>query len=230
MERSYRKPDLGTGVYSYVEAARILQVSDAEVRRWAQGYCAVRQGQEIRKEPVLRADTGQPGVITFPDLVELRFVKWFREQGVRLPKIVAAAERLSEELQTPYPFACKRLELQTDGSQILDLFGDQRRDPATQQMVFEFVSQFFRDIDFDPETCLPDRWYPMGRQSKVVIDRHHAFGAPSIVGRNVRTDILYATYKAENGDADLVAEWYDVPKEAVLAAVDFEERWQRKAA
>lgn len=221
------RPDLGTGVYTYAEAARLLQVKSARVRRWAQGYCARRRGREIRKEPILRSDAARLGVVTFADLVELMFVKCFISLGVPLAEVVAAAERLALELDTPYPFACKRLE--TDGRQLLEAFGPGYRNPATLQIVFAFASELFKDVDFDPDTCLAERWWPLGRDRKIVVDRHRSFGAPIVEERSIRTDVLYATYKAEERDAELVAEWYRVPKEAVLAAVEFEEEWLKAA-
>ncbi len=220
------EPDLGTGIYSYAEAASLLQVSYGRVHRWAEGYTAERHGATIHAEPVLYAKRRHAGVLTFPDLIELMFVKLFTDRGVRLATIAATAERLSRELGTPYPFACKRLE--TDGRQLLDTVGSCFRSVADTQLVFQFVEEFFRNIDFDPDTCLSDRWFPLGRDVPVVIDRHRSFGAP-IVATGVRTDIVYATYKAEEGDTEVVAYWYDISPQEVEAAVRFETEW-RKAA
>lgn len=186
-----------------------------------------RKGQEIRKEPVLQSDAARLGVVTFHDLVEMMFIKRFIEQGVHLSQIVAVAQCLALELNTPYPFACQRLE--TDGTQLLNEFGQHFRNPANLQIVFGFVSQFFSNIDFDADTCLAERWWPMGREKKIVVDRNRSFGAPITEDRSIRTDILYATFKAEEEDVELVAEWYDVPREAVLAAVEFEEQWLKAA-
>lgn len=223
------QPGLGSGIYSYSEAARLLKVDPRRVSRWAGGYVAHRRGRIICKPPVLQSDSAREGVLTFQDLIELRFVKFYLDEGVRIATVAAAADKLAEELNYPYPFACMRL--MTDGKQLLEQLGETTfRNAVDNQMVFDFVRSFFRDIDFDEETCSAERWYPMGREGLIVVDRHRSFGAPIVVAdRGVRTDILYSTYEAEDGDAELVANWYGVSTDAVMAAVEFEREW-RKAA
>lgn len=214
------RPGLGTGIYTVSEAARLLQVPSRTLKRWAEGYVYVRNGDQRRSGPLLDRENAEPGLLTFYDLVELFFVKEFRKDNqVELPHIRAAAARLRERWQTPYPFALKR---------IVEL-NRQLVEEATsetvlgQQRIFEFGRQFFRNVDFD-EDGLAMAWHPLGKDKLIVVDPQRSFGAPIDTRSGIRTDVLYRQYRAE-GDAESVADWYEIPVEAVEQAIEFEERW-----
>lgn len=211
------EPGLGTGVYDYSTAAALLHVSPAQVRGWAEGYVRPMRN---RSEPVLQSKP-LPGILTFYDLIELVFVKKYRDAGVKLSTIKKTAAFLAEELRTPYPLADCRLE--TDGVQLLREQEKRLVNVADSQTVLEIVRELFKDIEF--KDCLPDRWWPMGRDGRVVISPHKAFGQPVDCEYGTRTDIIYATYKAEE-DVEAVATWYEISKEAVNAAIRFETEWR----
>ena len=71
---------IGVGLYSLPEAARLLGASPASVRRWIGGY-GYTLGDRIRSVPPLwNMDLpmfDEQFVISFRDLIELRFVKAF---------------------------------------------------------------------------------------------------------------------------------------------------------
>lgn len=219
-------PALGTGIYTYAEAARLLRVSVAKVRGWAEGYVRHINGEQRRSQPVLQREVHRYKLLTFFDLIELFFVREFTNAGVKLSETRAAAEYLSQQLNTPYPFACCKLD--TDGVQLLQEAGDAYINVAHQQRVFEFVKLFFKDIDFDDD-CQAKAWWPLGRDKFIVIDPKRAFGAPIDVRSGVRTEIIYSTYKAE-GDVQAVADWYEIKPDVVEAAIEFEEQRCQKAA
>lgn len=219
-----KSPQLGTGVYTYAEAARLLRVSTAQVRGWAEGYVR-RVGDGVKLgESVLQRPSVETGLLTFYDVIELRFVKAFRDAGVALKEIVAAARLLAQEWETAYPFA--RRDLYTDGRQLLRRAGPQYENVANKQQVFEFIEAFFRDTDFEDQ--MPQRWWPLGHEKLIVIDPHRSFGIPIHVKSGIRTDVLYSAYQAEQ-DTKAVADWYETDPEAVEAAVEFETRWLKAA-
>lgn len=226
MTEAKTKPGLGSGIYTYHEAARLLHVDTANVRRWAEGYTYKLNGEIRRKEAILQGPPGD-GLLTFYDLIELFFVREFRNAGVKLQDIRDTAKYLADRWQTPYPYACNKL--QTDGQQILLDAGDHYENVARKQCVFRFAEDFFKNIEFDAETCLAQEWWPIGRNKLIVIDPKRSFGTPIDVKTGVRTDILYAAYKAENGDIKAVVDWYEVTEETVEAAVEFEEEWLKAA-
>lgn len=225
MDTSQRAPTLGTGIYTVAEAARLLQVSTRKVQGWADGYVHHRNGEVRVSSAVLDGDEREPGLLTFHDLVELYFVREFRNAGVSLPHIRDAAQVLREEWKTPYPFAQTKIVSATGGKLVER---EELRTVLGKQQVFEFAREFFKDVDFDRDG-LAAAWHPLGKNHLVVLDPHRAFGAPIDVRSGVRTDVLYRMYLAEDREAEVVAQWYEVALEAVQDAVKFEETWQKAA-
>jgi uncharacterized protein (DUF433 family) len=212
------QPQLGTGIYTIADAARLLCVSASTLRRWVEGYVYVRNGDLRQSGPVIDRTGAEPGLLTFFDLVEMFFVREFRKTDVDLPHIREVAEILRKDWKTPYPFAQKRVvELRR---QLLDREGMQT--VLGQQQVFGFAEEFFKDIDFD-RSGLASAWHPLGKDKLIVLDPQRSFGAPIEVRSGIRTDTLYRQFKAE-GTIDAVADWYEISPEAVEQAVEFEEK------
>ena len=77
-------------------------------------------------------------------------------------------------------------------------------------------------VDFDQETGFADRWYPAGRNGGIVLDPRICFGAPTVVGRGVRTANVYDLFVAERQSTRVVADWLSLHPEEVESAVKFE--------
>src|SRR5438270_929137 len=108
---------VGVGLYSFPEAARIIGIKPAKLRRWVGQYRRKEPGAEHLSKPVIsRYFQDGEHVLTFLELVELLLVKLFREEGVSMPVIRKAAEEAARRFDTPYPFAVKRFD--TDGQRI----------------------------------------------------------------------------------------------------------------
>jgi uncharacterized protein (DUF433 family)/DNA-binding transcriptional MerR regulator len=220
----------GLGLYTIPEAARLAGVQPVELRRWLQGYSSGK-GEALRHHPPLWSseisDADVEG-LSFHDLLEIRFVKAFRDLGISLQTIRIAAINAREILESPYPFTCK--SFQTDGKTIfakamresgeLDLLDLRRR-----QYVFTKVVQpsLYAGIEFGADKRAA-RWYPMERSKAVVLDPNLAFGKPVVTDTALRTDILYDAWLAENKDRQRVARLYEVPVKAVETAIRFEQR------
>ncbi|MCW5935187.1 MAG: hypothetical protein KIT45_12960 [Fimbriimonadia bacterium] len=170
-----------------------------------------------------RAET-MSRLLTFHDLIELYFVREFRKANVTLPEVRNAARILREEWNTPYPFALNKLA-EIDGRLI---HKQELQTVLEKQQVFEFARDFFKNFDFD-ENGLASAWYPLGMDKLIVLDPKRSFGAPIETRSGTRTDVLYQLYQAENGDVEAVANWYEVPIEAVEQAIKFEEKWRKVA-
>jgi uncharacterized protein (DUF433 family) len=67
------------------------------------------------------------------------------------------------------------------------------------------------------------RWWPLGRDHRVVLDPERSFGRPIITPESVPTAILARAFQAE-GSIDSVARWYEVDPRSVLDAVEFEKK------
>lgn len=213
-------PGFGTGIYTVQEAAHLLKVSTRKIVGWAESYVNRRNGQTRVSPPVLDRTDSEPGLLTFHDLVELFFVREFRKASVDLQHIREAARVLREELGTPYPFAARKIvEL---GRKLIDR--EDMRAVLSKQQVFEFGKEFFRDVDFD-QSGLARAWHPLGKSKLIILDPQRSFGAPIEVRSGIRTEVLYRQFKAEGNDLRAVADWYEIPTQAVEQAVEFEEEW-----
>lgn len=85
----------------------------------------------------------------------------------------------------------------------------------------EVLAPYLRYLDYEPDTAA--RYWPLGKERSVVLDPQRSFGAP-IVRRGVPTSALAAAVRAEAGDVDKVARFYDVTRQEVSDAVEFEQR------
>lgn len=159
-------------------------------------------------------------------------MKAFRKYGVPLQVIRIAARNARGMFNTSYPFTCHRF--QSDGKTI---FWEAARETGEQDMldlrrkqfVFEKVIRpsLYEGIEFgvgDRASC----WFPMKRSKRAVLDPTIAFGKPIVTDTGVCTDILYEAWLAENEDKQWVARQFEVPVQAVNAAILFEERIKQR--
>jgi uncharacterized protein (DUF433 family)/DNA-binding transcriptional MerR regulator len=205
---------LGLGVYSVAEAARLTGISAGRIRRWLRG-----QRRDAAVEPL---------VLSFRDLLEVRFVDAFRKHGVSWKAIRVAAERAEEIVQDAHPFSTKRFK--TDGSSI---FADIVQKTGEESLLDLVKSQYelksvvdpflFEGLEFSDPGIEPVRWWPLGRNHRVVIDPERSFGQPIVVPESVPTAVLARAVQAE-GSVEAVARWYLVDAQAVEDAVEFESR------
>ena len=163
--------------------------------------------------------------ISFFDLIDVFVAGQLRDYGVSLQTVRRAYRWMRHELGTSHPF-CRR-ELLTDGKAIflrgVDADGQQELTEAlTRQKVFpEILLPFLKTIEYDPSTVLARRWRIA---PEVIIDPTISFGKPVIEEAGVVASLLSAAYHANHRDTELVADWYNVRPDAVLAAVRFESR------
>ncbi len=233
------EPDaFGKGAYSAVESLRLLnfnrpglpparRVSRQTVARWLRGYTHGEEGKR-RSEPLWKPDYQNEGdqiELSFRDLIELRFVKTFRDLGVGLNTIRECYRRAVSEVHDDRPFSTQRFR--TDGKTIFLEITEKDHDgrmidlKKRQQVFRTIIEPSLRDLEFDASAVA--RWYPLGiGHRQVVIDPTRSFGRP-IVPLGVPTEVLAEAVKLE-GSVQSVVALYDVPKADVLAAVDFEQR------
>jgi uncharacterized protein (DUF433 family) len=222
-------PPFNLGVYSLPEAARIVRKPRDWVRRAVRGYeFRGRKGQRRSSAPLFRGQFEAVGGtinLSFRDLIELVFVRDFREHGVSWPVIRRAAEVAADLFrETDHPF-CMR-QFSTDGSRIFATAaadeGDEHMvDLVKRQHVFKSViTPFLKQLEYSASGDLL-RWFPLGINKPVVLDPRVSFGAPIVAGHSIPTAVLYQAHEAGETEA-AIAEWYELPQPAVHAALEYE--------
>jgi len=104
--------------------------------------------------------------------------------------------------------------------------GQKLRDPRVLQLgqdqyVFDAVvsPSLFEVVDF--ENGVPVRLWPAGREVMIVVDPARSFGQPVVDAAGVPVATLVSAYAANDNNVERVARWFDVPVEAVEAALRF---------
>jgi uncharacterized protein (DUF433 family) len=220
---------VGLGFYTVPEAARIIDASSNEVRRWLYGYeSRYASGTRYRVPPLWQRQFDQEDIdgLGFLDLLELRLVKAFRSHYVSLQAIRAAAAYARQSFSVSHPFTCK--QFLTDGrgvfSYVLNETGDESLvDMVKRQNVFNEVvgPSLYAGIQFSSHGEA-QRWFPMDRNRHVVIDPAIAFGSPTLASSGITTLAVARSYAAENEDASRVASLFEITRKDVGYAVKYE--------
>jgi|SRR5690606_4342507 len=230
MDHQAARTFVGVGVYSVHQAARLSGVPARSIRRWLMGYSYRYRDAVTRQPPVIAAElaASDDGVLalSFRDLIEIRFVYSFRELGVSWKVIRLAAEKARSLFQTDHPFTTEAFF--SDGraifAQLQDEGVQERRlvDLVSDQYCFRNVMlpSFRAQIELSPKGAA-ERWWPLGRNKKIVLDPARQFGQPIVDDQAVPTAVL-AKATAVMGSEQLVAKWYDVPRASVHQAVLYE--------
>jgi uncharacterized protein (DUF433 family) len=216
-------PGLFNGVYSYGEAARLLNVTSQRVSRWADGYVFQLKYGQGKSRPVLQSDRHK-GVISFEELIELFFVREYLALRVQLPHIRATAESLAERLG-PFPFS--RAELYVRGRELLVKTADGIFNrPDVGQLVADFAASLIRQVDMRDK--LVARYLPDGFDRRVYLDKEIHAGEASVTSHAIPTRIIYSLWQQE-GDLGAVADYHDITVEDVSVAVRYEGQWRLAA-
>lgn len=221
---------LGIGVYTIPEAAMLSKVSTRTIRRWVGGYSYQRSGGLPHLSPPIWRQQIPPRdgeiALSFRDLLEVRFVSFFRKAGVSWKKIRVAAECAEEMVRDSHPFSTKRFK--TDGksiyAEIAERTGeDSLIDLATRQYELKAVTDpfLFGGIEFEATGIAPVRWWPLGEDRRVVIDPRRSFGQPICHPESVPTSVLARAFEAERS-VEVVSRWHGVDVASVEDAVEFE--------
>jgi len=224
---------LGRPAYSRAMAARLVGLTEQRVSRWLKGYsydyapapgrAPVRRSQQ----PVIHT-TGMEGPLfaSFLDVVDLLFVKAFLGKGISLQRLRQALVEAERILGRPR-FAYREfwtdgrniyLEVKNQGDALLQLLS------GGQWTFAEIICQIASHMDFDEATGFTERWFPLGRETPVVIDPKISFGAPTVFRRGIATANVYDMYLAEDKNPRRVCSWFDLRRGEVEAAVEFETR------
>jgi uncharacterized protein (DUF433 family) len=163
--------------------------------------------------------------------MEIRVANVFIARGLSPQKVRRAIEIASKMLSEERPLSTARFR--TDGRTVFlqvlkEDSGDQMLDLFRSQHVFrEIIEPSLRNVEFD-DVGLPFCWWPHGKQARIVVDPHRAFGQPIEVDSGVPASILSAAVQAE-GSPEKAARVWGVPVAAIRRAVEFQTALPRAA-
>ena len=217
------QPGIYGGVYSYLEAARLLNIAPPRVRRWADGYTFQRKKGPGSSRPILQTDR-YPGVITFSELWELFFVREYIALGVNLQHIRATAEALSKEFGA-FPFT--NAKLLTNGRRLLiERANGLLQRPDIGQLVADFADSMLPRVEIRDDHVGVYR--PESFDDQVYLDREIRGGEPVVSAFAIPTRAIYALWENERR-IEAVAEYHDIEPSIVSIAVRYEGQWRLAA-
>lgn len=214
------KLEIGKGVYTMPDLARILDIPVARVNRWIKEYWDGELGREFKKN--YSWSVGRNRAVSFHTLIEIYVLIQFAEAGVKTRKVLEAHKELSKFFNTDFPFARKEVlnNLRTDKKEIyIDYDGEVMRLDGKQQFNLDFIKMFFQKLDFNDESIV-ERFWPMGRDKEIVIDPNRQFGQPVLKNNNIYPETLYNLYLG--GDSiEFISEIYELSQKEVTDALEY---------
>jgi uncharacterized protein (DUF433 family) len=225
----------GIGIYSRVEAARLLRMTPPRLRRWVGGYTywlrdSAAEKSRRKRPPVIKTDLpviDDAIALSFLELMELRVVKAIVDAGISLQHVRIAAQLASSRFETDHPFASRRVF--TDGQAIFSAITDDlersdvvrwKKEDIDQIIAGPLFDQFLQEIEFDSTTSLARRWWPQGRNCPILLDPKISFGAPVIAGTAVRTSVVARMAHRASVHAAAIA--FELQLQQAEAALAFE--------
>lgn len=212
------------GFYSPADVSRLLQVATPKLRGWLNGWSNSASG------PIIERDFKDSRTISFLDLMEMRFIEAFRNQGVPMQTLRKAATKARQEWNTSHPFALSKARYLTDRCKIFAQVAELERDRVTWDMVsgqhemWDVIEATIeKGVEFNPSSDLASRWYPLPAEfPDIGIDPAVAFGKPALLREGIPTTALHRMWRAENGNVGRVATAFGIGEDAVRTAVEYE--------
>ncbi|TDE05824.1 DUF433 domain-containing protein [Flavobacterium sandaracinum] len=214
---------LGNGIFTTQEIAQILRVPYHKVNKWITKYWDGDLGKCYEQQ--YSWSVGNTRAVGFHTLIEFYVMMQFAEAGVKTREVLKAHKELSQFYQTHFPFANKEVldNINTDKSKIyLRLNGDTISLDGSKQFNLDIIKLFFKNLDFDNE-MLASRFWPLGKEHKIVCDPHRKFGQPILDGTNIQSEAIYRMYLAEE-PISFIATLYEISEVEVKDAILFHKK------
>lgn len=222
-------PFVGVGVYDVAQAAKLAEVPVRSARAWVVGYARpANDGAPAPRRPLLgsrlSSATSDP-LVTFADLVEMRFAGHFRKAGFSWPKILRHLPELRRVIQQERHSG--KLTFESDGVKILAHAVAETGEKTgieldtRQHVMVDLVQRSFKEeLRFSADGFI-EAWQPRAQYPHVLIDPNRQFGEP-IVEPGVPAAVLAEDLVRFGGDAAKVGRRYNVDPAAVIEAHRFQ--------
>lgn len=211
---------LGIGVYTLPDIARLLKLPYHRVYRWVNTYWDGELGELFEER--YSWETNGSKAVSFHTLIELFVMMQLTEAGVPARSILKAHKELSSSRDTRFPFAQKSIiqNMRTGHKKIyFELIGDTVCLDGTKQLQLEFIHEFITRLEFGDDD-MAIRFWPMGKESAIVVDPLRSFGQPVIGNSNINPESIYGHIKA--GDPPVyIAAVFNITEQEVSDAVAF---------
>lgn len=224
--------DYGIGAYTALEAARMVGMSPATLRRWLLGYEHGHKTEPALWRPQYFPDEDDGVLLGFRDLIEARIVNALRCMRIGLPTIRHCITRAREIVGDERPFSTQ--EFKTDGRNIFLEITRGLEEPVfinlrNSQGVFKrVVEPSLQDLDFGPAGA--ERWWLLHGKRTVVADPARSFGQPIIADYGISTARMAEAVEAE-GSIERAAKVYEIKPRLIRDALAYEASiGNRKAA
>jgi uncharacterized protein (DUF433 family) len=208
---------LGTGAYTVNDAAKLLDIPTGRVSTWIRKYWE----NIFTDQGTYTTEPGHKRLFNFYTLMEIIAVQNLREEKISMHKITQAHKILGEVYNTQYPFALKKFML--FGNEILHFLNEETAlhlDEKKQIAIREFFEPYCKNIDFNEDTDLAEKYYPYGKDFKIVLDPNHQLGRPVITGTNIFPETVASLYNAGE-DPEWIAKSYQLDLDAVTDAIKY---------
>ena len=222
----------GMGIYTAPEAARMVGMRPATLRRWLLGYAHDVKHEAPLWRPQYQSDGDDGVLLGFRDLIEARIVNALRAKGIGLPTIRVCLDRARAIIGQDHPFSTR--QFRTDGKTIFLAITDgleeaQLIDLKRRQGVFNrVVAPSLEDLDFGADGV--QRWWLLHGKRSIVADPTRSFGQPIVADHGMTTARVAEAVEAE-GSVAKVAKLYDLKPRWVRDALSFESMLEvRRAA
>ena len=224
---------LGAGFYTVRDAARLIEVGNARrIYGWLRGYPSSDVGPLIERDypPFAKQEE-----LSFLDLMEIRFIEYFREEGVKvttLRKVLSNARAVFKEnkpLATSHVmFHVTKDKKNVIVDEVLKPAAKETGDKilwnlADQQIEFrQFMDgNLAKGVVFNPKNAFAMQWSPRPESfPEILIKPNVAYGQP-VTPTHVPTAAIYQSWKAGD-DISAIADWYEIPLYHADMAVKFE--------
>ena len=140
--------------------------------------------------------------------------------------------RAVQKLRKRYPFASEKLR--TDGKGVFMALAQESDEyrpllemSSGQYVLPKILDRYLHQIDFDLDTLVAKRWWPLGKAKPIVVDPSIAFGSPVIAGTRVPVQSVLDALRAGETRKS-VCRWLDLRPSDVSAVALFDR--QGKAA
>lgn len=214
------KNQLGHGIYTAPDIARLLGLPRPKVTRYLKKYWEGKLGQSTFGDNYSwQSENGKTKAVNFYVLIELHTFFQLQDLGVKPRTILAARQTIANETGLNYPFATS--DILSDGRKIWYQLEDAiiNADRTRQTNFIAIIEQFAKKIDFDGNHKA-QKFFPQGRNSEVVVNPHHQFGQPVIDGTNINVENLYLMYQSGE-TVEFISHLYDLNTKSVTDAINF---------